>query len=171
MMEREKEKRAKTILYLYRVLLTGIHVLRGGGIEANLRRLMEENPQDGVMDLIEAKTKEKAALADDLVASHQSSLERLREELDKAFAASSLPELPPKAEALDDFLVRLRLREGAIPLAINTRLIQSIAFSSWTNRTTQTHAPTSKAEQPFIKTNQTGATRFRAPRFCRTSMP
>ena len=55
------------VFYLYRVLLTGIHVLRGGGIEANLRRLLEENPRDGVMDLIEAKTKEKAALPDDLL--------------------------------------------------------------------------------------------------------
>jgi predicted nucleotidyltransferase len=38
----EKERRVKPLLYVYRVLLTGIHLMRSGAVEANLLRLDEE---------------------------------------------------------------------------------------------------------------------------------
>ena len=41
LLEKENPKRAKPLLYAYRVLMTGIHLLRTGEIEANLPRLNE----------------------------------------------------------------------------------------------------------------------------------
>ena len=38
---KEEPKRAKPVLYAYRVLMTGIHLLRTGEVEANLLRLNE----------------------------------------------------------------------------------------------------------------------------------
>ena len=39
---KEEPKRAKPVLYAYRVLMTGIHLLRTGEVEANLLRLNEQ---------------------------------------------------------------------------------------------------------------------------------
>lgn len=41
LIEKEEPKRAKPVLYAYRVLMTGIHLLRTGEVEANLLRLNE----------------------------------------------------------------------------------------------------------------------------------
>ncbi len=57
MFAKEEVKKAKTLLYAYRVLLTGIHVLRTGEIEANLSKLLEAYPSPGVADLMAAKVK------------------------------------------------------------------------------------------------------------------
>ena len=48
-------RRVKELLYAYRVLLTGIHVLRTGEVEANLRVLVQHYPQPGVVELIARK--------------------------------------------------------------------------------------------------------------------
>ena len=37
--EKERPRRVKPLLYVYRVLLTGIHLMRTGEVEANLVRL------------------------------------------------------------------------------------------------------------------------------------
>lgn len=105
------EKRVKTALYAYRVLLTGIHVLRTGQIEADLRRLLELRPLERVPELIQRKLAgaEKGTLPADEAAWHREALTRLRAELDAAAAASPLPDVPQKADSLDDFLIRLRL--------------------------------------------------------------
>lgn len=62
----EREPRVKTLLYVYRVLLTGIHLMRSGEIEACLPTLLDHLPQDGVADLVEAKIhgSEKPATAE-----------------------------------------------------------------------------------------------------------
>src|SRR5262249_47014792 len=41
LLAKEEPKRVKTLLYAYRVLLTGIHLLRTGEVEANLPRLAD----------------------------------------------------------------------------------------------------------------------------------
>jgi predicted nucleotidyltransferase len=111
MAEMEETKKAKTLLYAYRVLLTGIHVLRTGEIEANLPNLLEVYPLSGVRELMAAKVKEKAGIpAADLVA-HRRALEELETRLEQCFLESRLPEAPREAAALDRFLVRLRLRK------------------------------------------------------------
>lgn len=110
MAEKEPVKKAKTLLYAYRVLLTGIHVLGTGTIEANLPKLLEAYPLSGVAELMAAKVKEKAGIPAGDLDGHRRELERLYARLDQAYGASALPEVPREAEALDRFLVSLRLR-------------------------------------------------------------
>jgi len=107
--EKEAVKRAKTLLYAYRVLLTGIHVQRSGEIEANLPRLLELEPQPGVADLMAAKVQEKAGVGGADLEFHRKSLGALKQRLVEAFERSTLPEEPRRAADLDRFLVRLRL--------------------------------------------------------------
>src|SRR5262249_42722895 len=42
LLQKERPRRVKPLLYVYRVLLTGIHLMRTGEVEANLVRLNEE---------------------------------------------------------------------------------------------------------------------------------
>jgi predicted nucleotidyltransferase len=112
MLEKEEVKKAKTLLYAYRVLLTGLHVLKTGEIEANLPKLLEITPRSGVKELMEAKVKEKAGIGAIDLDAHRRALEVLDGELDRAFDESRLPEVPKEAEALDRFLISLRLRNS-----------------------------------------------------------
>jgi uncharacterized protein len=109
--DKERPRRVKPLLYVYRVLLTGIHLMRGGEIEANLVRLNDEFRLPYISELIERKLvgTEKSALNDVDVEFHRREFERLRSLLEDAHRASSLPETPAGREALNDLLVRLRL--------------------------------------------------------------
>jgi predicted nucleotidyltransferase len=103
----------KPLLYVYRVLLTGIHLMRTGEVEANLVKLNESFQLPFIAELIERKTKgENTALNETDMAFHESEYQRLRGVLQTAHDTSSLPELPDdKARAaLDDLLIRIRLR-------------------------------------------------------------
>ena len=109
LLAKESPRRVKTLLYAYRVALTGIHVLSCGEIESNLPRLLEHHPLERrVVDLIATKTKEKVALAESELDAHAALLASLPAKLEQAFHASRLPEEPARARDLDDFLVRLR---------------------------------------------------------------
>jgi predicted nucleotidyltransferase len=110
--EKERPRRVKPLLYTYRVLLTGIHLMRTGEVEANLVRLNEEARLSHVADLIARKLAgpEQSALDDGDVAFHRSEYERLVAELEAASRASDLPEGPSARPALNDLLVRLRMR-------------------------------------------------------------
>jgi len=110
MAAKEDVKKAKTLLYAYRVLLTGIHVLRTGEIEANLPRLLEVYPCAGVAELMAAKVKEKAGIPAGDLDVHRTALDGLYARLGQSFTESTLPEEPREAEALDRFLISLRLR-------------------------------------------------------------
>jgi predicted nucleotidyltransferase len=101
----------KPLLYVYRVLLTGIHLMRSGTIEANLPRLNEEFRLPYIPELIERKTTgpEKGSLEQADLAFHQREFERLRADLEEAMKVSRLPENSTGTEALNDLLVRLRL--------------------------------------------------------------
>lgn len=101
----------KPLLYVYRVLLTGIHLMRAGEVEANLARLNESARLPSIPALIARKTEgpEKGTLdAADLVF-HYQEYERLRQMLQEAFERSHLPEVPSATAALNDLLVRVRL--------------------------------------------------------------
>ena len=104
--------RVKPLLYVYRVLLTGIHLMRTGEIEANLVHLNETFKLPYLPELIERKTSgtEKGTLDQADLAFHEREYERLRTELEEAFEQSRLPEQPSGATALNDLLIRLRLR-------------------------------------------------------------
>jgi predicted nucleotidyltransferase len=111
--QKENPPRVKPLLYVYRVLLTGIHLMRKGVVEANLVRLNDEAKLPYIPELIGRKEtgseKERLTLVD--IEFHQKEFERLRGELQEAFESSRLPETPRGAEALHDLLVRVRLRE------------------------------------------------------------
>jgi len=112
--QKEDPPRVKPLLYVYRVLLTGIHLMRTGEVEANLVRLNETAKLSYISELIERKVvgPEKGTLDQADLSFHKQEYERLRSELEQAFAASQLPETPNGALALNDLLVRLRLRAG-----------------------------------------------------------
>ena len=108
--EKEQPRRIKPLLYTYRVLLTGIHMVKTGEVEANLVRLNEEYRLSGISELIARKSsgKEQSTLADADVGAHRSEYERLRSELEVASERSHLPEALSGRAALSDLLVRLR---------------------------------------------------------------
>ena len=109
--EKETPHRVKPLLYVYRVLLTGIQLMRTGVIEANLLQLNEVFKLPYIADLIAQKKSgtEKSFLTDADVEFHQREYQRLREELESAYQASTLPEAPSAKAALNDLLVRLRM--------------------------------------------------------------
>src|SRR5437588_1721401 len=53
--DKERPRRVKPLLYVYRVLLTGIHLMRSGEVEANLVRLNEDFKLPYISELIAAK--------------------------------------------------------------------------------------------------------------------
>jgi hypothetical protein len=117
---KESPRRVKPLLYVYRVLLTGIHLMRTGVIEANLVTLNADFRLPYIAELIERKTKgENTTLTDADTAFHEAEYERLRGELQAAHDASTLPETPDDAtrQALNDLLVRVRLKSWALPAA------------------------------------------------------
>jgi predicted nucleotidyltransferase len=109
---KESPPRVKPLLYLYRVLLTGIHLMRTGEVEANLVRLNEVFRLPHLPELIERKVTgaEKGRLEDADAAFHLTECDRLRGDLELARTSSRLPESPPGSAALHDLLVRLRER-------------------------------------------------------------
>lgn len=109
--DKERPRRVKPLLYVFRVLLTGIHLMRTGVIEANLVTLNQEFQLSYLDELIARKLSgpEKSTLDDGDIAFYQQEYERLRGMLEAAFQASHLPEAPTNRAALNDLLVRLRL--------------------------------------------------------------
>jgi uncharacterized protein len=107
---KEIPRRVKPLLYTYRVLLTGIHLMRTGEIEANLRTLNDEFHLPYLPELIARKTAgpEKSTLDDASLSFHESEYTRLRTELEHASVQSTLPDLPTAKPALHDLLLRLR---------------------------------------------------------------
>jgi predicted nucleotidyltransferase len=108
--EKEDPPRVKPLLYVFRVLLTGIHLLQTGEIEANLVRLNERKRLAYVDDLIAQKTagKEKERLSKADVTLYRAEYDRLMLRLVEAGEASTLRELPTVYDALNDLLLRLR---------------------------------------------------------------
>jgi predicted nucleotidyltransferase len=109
---KQSPRRVKPLLYVYRVLLTGIHLMRSGEVEANLVRLNQELKLPHVDELVQRKLSgpEKSALREADVAFHEAEYNRLRAELEQAYLESRLPEAPSCQAALDDLLVRVRLQ-------------------------------------------------------------
>lgn len=109
--DKERPRRVKPLLYVFRVLLTGIHLMHTGVIEANLVRLNQEFNLSYLNDLIARKLTgpEKGTLDDQDVDFYRREYERLRGVLDASFQASPLPESPSCRAALNDLLLRLRL--------------------------------------------------------------
>jgi hypothetical protein len=111
LLNKENPKRIKPLLYLYRVLLTGIYLMRTGDVEANLLLLNAVFKLPYIPDLVSRKLSgaEKGTLEDADMAFHEKEFERLRGQLEQASTDSSLPETPDGKEALNDLLIRVRL--------------------------------------------------------------
>ncbi len=109
--EKENPPRVKPLLYVYRVLLTGIHLMQTGAVEANLVKLNEKFQLPYLPELIERKLTgvEKSNLSDADIQFHQPEYLRLVETLETASQQSHLQEEPNVREALNDLLLRLRL--------------------------------------------------------------
>jgi predicted nucleotidyltransferase len=109
--EKESPRRVKPLLYVYRVLLTWIHLMNTGQVEANLRTLNTTAKLPYIDDLVARKLAgpERSVLADADMAFHESEYQRLRNELESAYASSFLPENASAKDELDALLVSLRL--------------------------------------------------------------
>jgi len=113
MVEKEVPHRVKPLLYLYRVLLTGIWLMRTGEVEANLATLNQHFQLPQIDDLIRLKTEasEQTELPSKDLGFHLNEADRLRILLQEAHDQSSLPDQPTEhtLAALNDLLIRIRL--------------------------------------------------------------
>jgi uncharacterized protein len=112
LMNKQSPTRIKPLLYVYRVLLTGIHMMRTGEVEANLHTLNSFFQLPYIPGLIARKLEasEKGILEHEDMAFHQKEYERLRSVLEQASLESKLPERATGSEALNELLIRIRLQ-------------------------------------------------------------
>lgn len=113
--QKDSPPRVKPLLYIYRVLLTGIHLMRTGQIEANLLTLNDTYKLPYINDLVARKLAgaEKERLTDADLQFHAAEYDSLRAQLELAHKASHLPEIPSSQPAINDLLVRIRLKSGS----------------------------------------------------------
>ena len=109
--DKERPRRVKPLLYVYRVLLTGIHLMRSGEVEANILTLNEEFKLPYIADLVSRKREgaEQSELKDAVTGFYHTEYEQLRVALEVAYQSSKLPEVPTGKASLSDLLVQLRL--------------------------------------------------------------
>lgn len=109
---KESPPRVKPLLYVYRVLLTGIHLMRTGIVEANLVKLNEEYALPYIAELVAQKSHdaEQSTLSDVDMDFHHGEYRRLISRLEHEHTISTLPEAPTCRDELSRLLVRLRLR-------------------------------------------------------------
>lgn len=107
----EKSGELKPLLYTFRVLLTGIRLMRGGGVQAHLPTLAGEIGEAPAYlpELVAAKAEREHGPAGVDHARVAGDVERLHRVLEEAQAASGLPDAPVAHDALHDFVVRVRL--------------------------------------------------------------
>ena len=108
---REPDPTVKHLLYAYRVLLSGIHLMQTGEVVANIQVLNEHFRVDAIDELVARKRvgAEKMGLDARELEHHEALLDRLDTKLAQAHDTSKLPLEPTSVDALQDFVVRLRL--------------------------------------------------------------
>jgi predicted nucleotidyltransferase len=108
--QKEERPKIKPLLYVYRVLLTGIHLMRTGELEANLLKLNDTARLPFIPDLVACKLHgpEKGQLAAADIEFHHREFSHLLAELQSAHESSSLPDHPSAKPALNDLLIRVR---------------------------------------------------------------
>jgi predicted nucleotidyltransferase len=110
---KEHPRRVKPLIYIYRVILTGLHLMRSGQLEPNLVRLNEKFRLHYIPELIARKQagSEQAIIADADLPFHEKETMRLLGELEASVQESILPTHPDEAaiKALNDLLIRVRL--------------------------------------------------------------
>ena len=108
---KDSPPRVKPLLYIYRVLLTGAHLLQSGELEANLPALNADFKSQTIADLIELKLNgaERQTLENADLPFYKSEYQNLRARLQNAEEGSPLPAEADIKPALHDWLIRLRL--------------------------------------------------------------
>lgn len=113
--EHEKlgQRHGKSLLYAYRVALTGVHLLNTGEVVGNLMELAPLYGFPAAQGLAERKmrTAEKVVLAEDEDAEHRAAWPKLNALLEQAHEQSPLPDAPKNEPALNDWLTKLRLSD------------------------------------------------------------
>lgn len=114
--EKETPPKVKPLLYVYRVLLTGIHLMRAGIVEANLVNLNSEFRLPYIPELINRKIHgaEKGTLESNETEFHRREYERLVARLETEGIQSRLPDEGTCRDALNDLLVRVRLKTAFV---------------------------------------------------------
>jgi predicted nucleotidyltransferase len=114
--EKESPRRIKPVLYMFRVLLTGIHLMKTGEVEANLRVLQQEAKVPFIDDLIARKTAEteNSALTQRETDWVDAEFARLLQMLQQAAQVSLLPDFPRGSKGLNGLLIRLRTGETVL---------------------------------------------------------
>lgn len=109
--QKEESPRVKPLLYTFRVLLTGIHLMRSGQVEANLGLLNEVYRLPFIPDLMARKLAgaEQQILEAGDVDHYEKEFQFLRSRLVDEGSTTSLPNAPTAQSALNDILVRVRL--------------------------------------------------------------
>ena len=112
----EEPKRVKTLLYIYRILLTGLHLLEASDVDANLPRLAAERGMDFVIDLVERKRTGERTLERRRWNTTRSAYRRSRRDASRAYQTSQLPDSVPNLDEINEFLIETRLEnEGRGP--------------------------------------------------------
>ncbi|GJG85935.1 nucleotidyltransferase [Gemmatimonadetes bacterium T265] len=112
--DKERPRRVKPLLYVFRVLLTGIHMMRTGEVNANLLACDDALNAGERLPYVDALVARKVAggehgaLGDADVSFYAGEYRRLRAWLVEAADRSTLPDAPTSGEAIKDLLRRIR---------------------------------------------------------------
>jgi predicted nucleotidyltransferase len=109
LLDRQQPRTVKALLYAYRVVLTGTHLLRTGEVEASLPRLAEDYGVSFIPELIAQKQQEKGAAEGLDWPFHDARLRELEEKMTRTYEESPLPEERDR-RAVHEFLVEMRLK-------------------------------------------------------------
>ncbi len=109
--ERAEAPRAKKLLYVYRVALTGVHLLRTGEVRGDVSANAAEHGVEDVEELVRAKAElgEKSAIDPALDAKHRARWPMLAALLADALAESPLPDGATNRAEVDAWLVARRV--------------------------------------------------------------
>lgn len=110
--QKEDPPRVKPLLYVFRVLLTGIHLMQTGEIEANLLTLNEKFGLPFIPELIARKTAgaEQGCLDSHQVGFFADQFAIWESRLKAAGESTTLPAENSALPALNDLLIRLRVQ-------------------------------------------------------------
>ncbi|CAL9563377.1 hypothetical protein SUDANB95_04642 [Actinosynnema sp. ALI-1.44] len=106
----ERTGELKPLLYTFRALLTGVHLMRTGEVLANLPRLTEAHGGPAYLsDLVAAKALGEHRKAEEDPARFAADVARWHAVLDDAHERTALPAAPTAEPELQDLLLDLRL--------------------------------------------------------------
>lgn len=113
--QKETPRRIKPLLYVYRVLLTGIWLMKTGEVQANVTILNQEFGIPQIDDLVARKIAggEQDTIGNEDLNVHEQTYNELLQKLEAAKESSQLRERPTQQthDQLNDLLLRLRLEE------------------------------------------------------------